>query len=200
MQARYTHRSWHGWLLLLVLLATTTLFDQEARTIFGFEHASAAQQSAGPAADLASVPVELLQAVLPAADSFSYKAGQPPVIKAYRTDPESAERQLLGYVFLTSDLPRAVNGFSAPIEVLVGMDLEARITAVKVLHYVESIRTLWGDFLATPGYQEQFAGKHVSEPFRVGKDIDGMARATITFRAMSKGIRNSARRVARAYL
>ena len=80
------------------------------------------------------------------------------------------------------------------------MDLEARITAVKVLHYVESIRTLWGDFLATPGYQEQFAGKHVSEPFRVGKDIDGMARATITFRAMSKGIRNSARRVARAYL
>lgn len=70
------------------------------------------------------------------------------MLEAYSTDLVSAEQALIGYVFLTSDHSREVNGFSAPIEVLVGMDLQG----------------------------------------------------TITFRAMSRGIRNSARRVAKAYL
>jgi NosR/NirI family nitrous oxide reductase transcriptional regulator len=137
---------------------------------------------------------------MPGVDNFSEKEGQPLAFKAYRIDSVSGEQTLAGYAFLTADVPPEEAGYSAPIEVLVGMDLEGRITGIKVLHYAESIRSIWGDFLSIPGYQEQFTGKFISDAFRVGGDIDGISRATITVRAMSIGIRNSARRVAEAYL
>ncbi|MBT7678485.1 MAG: FMN-binding protein [Gammaproteobacteria bacterium] len=43
-------------------------------------------------------------------------------------------------------------------------------------------------------------GKHATEDFRVNYDVDGISRATITVRAMAKGIRHSIRKVAQAYL
>ncbi len=46
----------------------------------------------------------LLGEVMPEADTFSEKEGQPPVFKAYNIDARSREQKLMGYVFLTSDL------------------------------------------------------------------------------------------------
>lgn len=158
------------------------------------------QQTAAEAASTTDANLRLLKEVIPGANEFSEKEGVPPVFKAYSTDPVSKEQQLTGYAFLTADVPPEEVGYSAPIEVLVGMDLEGRITGIKVLYYTESIRRIWGDFLSIPGYQEQFTGKFISDDFRVGEDIDGISRATITVRAMSIGIRNSARRVAQSYL
>jgi Na+-translocating ferredoxin:NAD+ oxidoreductase RnfG subunit/ferredoxin len=142
----------------------------------------------------------LLMQVMPTADAFSEKDGEPRVFRAYRADPSSGEQTLVGYVFLTSDAPPEEIGYSAPIVVLVGIDLEGTITGARVLRYRESIRRVWGDFLQRPGVQEQYAGKHIADPFRVGRDVDGITRATITMSAMSRGIRNAARRVAAAYL
>ena len=141
----------------------------------------------------------LLRSVMPAADSFSEKRGQPPVFRAFGEDPESGERTLLGYVFLTSDLPPEERGYSGPIEVLVGVDLQGTLTGVRVTRYRESIQSIYGDFLRIPGFQEQFAGKHIADPFRVYRDVAGISRATITVAAMSRGIRNAARRVVQAY-
>jgi Na+-translocating ferredoxin:NAD+ oxidoreductase RnfG subunit len=142
----------------------------------------------------------LLREVMPRADTFSEREGQPPVFKAYRTDPDSGEQKLVGYVFLTSDVPPEELGYSGPIVVLVGMDLGGTLTGVRVLSYREAISRILGDFLRTPGFQEQFAGKHISDPFRVGRDVDGITRATISVATMARGIRNAARRVAEAYL
>jgi polyferredoxin len=142
----------------------------------------------------------LLAEVMAGADAFSEKEGDPPIFKAYRSDPQGGERTLVGYVFLTSDLPPEPYGYSGTIETLVGMDLEGSITGIKVMRYRETLRRFRGDFLSARGFQEQFTGKHVSEPFMVGSDVAGITRATITVNAMSRGIRNSARRVAEAYL
>lgn len=142
----------------------------------------------------------LLMQVMPMADAFSEKDGEPPVFRAYRADPSGGVQTLVGYVFLTSDVPPEEVGYSAPIVVLVGIDLEGTIMGARVLSYRESIRRVWGDFLRRPGVQEQYAGKHIADPFRVGRDVDGITRATITMSAMSRGIRNAARRVAAAYL
>ncbi len=142
----------------------------------------------------------LLREVMPKADTFYEREGQPPVFKAYRTDPESGEQKLVGYVFLTSDVPPEELGYSGPIRVLVGMDLEGTLTGVRVLSYREAIARILGDFLRRPGFQEQFVGKHISDPFRVGRDVDGITRATISVGAMARGIRNAARRVSEAYL
>ena len=141
-----------------------------------------------------------LQEVMPAADRFSSKQGEPPVFRAFKTAAENAEPELIGYVFTTPDLPPVQLGFSGPIDTLVGMDLQGRLTGVKILHYRESYRTLRGDFIEDSGFPEQFRNKTIEEEFRVGRDIDGMSRATISSWAVARGVRNAARRVATTYL
>ena len=135
-----------------------------------------------------------LPLVLPGADHFSDKDGQPPVFKAYKGDTQ------VGFAFLTSDLPPEEMGYSGPIQVLVGLDMKGSITGVSVLDYRESLRSSRGDFLRSSRFQGQFAGKGVADPFRVRVDVEGISGATISVSAMARGIRNSARRVATTYL
>jgi Na+-translocating ferredoxin:NAD+ oxidoreductase RnfG subunit len=142
---------------------------------------------------------ERLERVMPEADRFTDRQGQPPVFEAYRTDSSTGRETLAGYVFLTSDLPPEQMGFNGPIEVLVGMDLRGVLTGIVVGRYDESLQSSRGDFLATDGFQEQFAGKSILDAFQVRRDVDGITGATITVDAMSRGIRNAAREIALAY-
>jgi Pyruvate/2-oxoacid:ferredoxin oxidoreductase delta subunit len=139
-----------------------------------------------------------LRQVVPGADRFDDRQGEPPVFRAYRVDADGREA-LVGYVFLTSDVPPEKLGFNAPIEVLVGLDLEGTLTGVRVIDYVESLRRSRGDFLARPGFQEQFVGKSIADAFQVKRDVDGITGATISVDATARGIRDAARRVARAH-
>jgi NosR/NirI family nitrous oxide reductase transcriptional regulator len=144
------------------------------------------------------VQPEWLQQVMPAADTFSDKQGEPPVYEAYRSTSNGG-RELLGYVFLTADVPPEERGFSAPIPMLVGVDLNNQLTGMKILNYVESYTNTLGDFLADPVFQGQFAGKSIADDFRLNSDIDGIAGATVSTFAITRGIREAARRVAGAY-
>lgn len=141
-----------------------------------------------------------LREVLPSADSFSVKQGNPPVFFAYQTDSTNNNSQLIGYVFTTPDLPPEEVGFSGPIDMLAGMNLQGQITGVKVLHYLESYKHVRGDFIDDSNFANQFIGKSLEDEFRVSRDIDGMSRATITSWAMSRGLHNAAKRIALAYL
>ena len=143
--------------------------------------------------------LERLERVMPEADRFTDRQGQPPVFEAYRIDSSTGQETLAGYAFLTSDLPPEQRGFNGPIEVLVGIDLRGVLTGIVVARYRESLQSVRGDFLATDGFQEQFAGKSIVDAFQVRRDVDGITGATITVDAMSRGIRNAAREVALAY-
>jgi NosR/NirI family transcriptional regulator, nitrous oxide reductase regulator len=147
-----------------------------------------------------TVTTEQLQQLMPAATRFSEKAGEPPVFTAYGPNADGNADGIVGYLFQTSDLPPLEVGFSAPIEVLVALDTQATVTAIKVLDYNESFRSSRGDFLSARGFQEQFRRKPLTDEFRVGRDIDGVSRATITSWATTRGIYNAARQVALAYL
>lgn len=146
--------------------------------------------------------LRLLKEVVPGADSFSEKEGEVPVYKAYRTDPASGEKTLIGYAVVTADVPPEPSGFSAPIDSLVGIDLEGNIVGLRVIYYKESLRYTVGDFFSWPGYEDQFIGKRATDRFRVGKDgdIDGISKATISVRAMTRGVRQAVRAVTAAYL
>jgi NAD-dependent dihydropyrimidine dehydrogenase PreA subunit len=137
-----------------------------------------------------------LARAMPHADRFTDRQGEPPAFSAYRVDPASGQETLIGYAFLTSDFPPEELGFNGPIQVLVGMDLEGTLTGVVVTRYNESLQRSLGDFLGRPGFQQQFAGKRITDAFQVKRDVDGITGATITVAAMSRGIRNAARRVA----
>ncbi|MEX2130627.1 MAG: FMN-binding protein, partial [Pseudohongiellaceae bacterium] len=142
---------------------------------------------------------EMLHRVMPDAETFSEKSGEPPVYRAYRRNA-SGEPELVGYLFETPDLPPEEIGYSAPIDVLVGMNLEGVLTGIQILDYRESYRSIRGDFLATERFPNQFEDKDIAEGFRVGRDVDGVSRATISSWAVARGIRNAARRIAEAYL
>lgn len=149
--------------------------------------------------DVAEISERLLKEVLPRADRFAVIDGAIPVAEGYRFGGETGER-LVGYVFVTSDVPPEPFGYSGPVQALVGMDLEGSLTGVRVMDYWESIQESMGDFLRRPGFQEHFSGKHIGDAFRVYGDVQGISRATISVRALSRGVRDSARRVALLYL
>ena len=136
---------------------------------------------------------------MPRADRFSERMGVPPVIHAYQDGGSGGSETLIGYVFLTSDLPPEPFGYSGPVEALVGMDLEGNVTGVRVMDYWESLRASFGDFLRRRGFQEHFAGKHIGDAFSVSGDVDGISGATISVRALARGVRDASRRVAQAY-
>ena len=146
------------------------------------------------------VTEELMHEVFPGADGFSPKDGEPPVYRALRENPENRELETIGYLFETPDMPPEEIGYSAPVDILVGMDLRGTITGLKILHYIESYKSIRGDFINSEYFPNQFEDKNIVEGFRIGRDVDGISRATITSWAVSRGIRNAARRVAEAYL
>ena len=144
--------------------------------------------------DVDRVSARLVQEVMPEADRFDEADGDPPVKRAYRGD------ELIGYVFITSDLPPEDRGYSGPIVALVGVTPDGVITGIRVTEYRESYRYERGDFLSVPWFLEQFAGKRVGDAFAVGRDIDGMSQVTISVRALGRGVRDAARRVVLAYM
>lgn len=140
-----------------------------------------------------------LHEVMPGVDSFSAKEGQPPVFKAFKRS-DTGEQTAAGFVFLSADLPPAEKGYSHPISMLIGMNMEGQLTGLKVLDYNESYRYSRGDFVADPVFQAQFPGKPITDEFRLRRDIDGLSGATMTSFGITRGAREAARRVASAYL
>ncbi len=143
--------------------------------------------------------LRLLKEVVPGADSFSDKEGEPPVYKAYRTNESTGDQELIGYAFVTPDVPPERNGYSGTIDTLIGMDLEGTIVGLKVIYYKESHRYTIGDFF-TWGFEGQYIGKNAKDRLSIGRDIDGIAKATISAKAAAWGIRQTIRAVAEAYI
>lgn len=156
--------------------------------------------SMGLSAQEGDVDPEMLAAVLPAAERFSEREGRPRVMRGFAIDPATGEERLVGFAFLTSDVPPERKGYSGPVEALVGMGLDGVITGVRVVSYYESYKSQMGDFLRRDGHQEQYTGKSIGEQFLVRGDIDGISRATVSSRALARGVRDASRRVATAYL
>lgn len=189
MSMQYSIRSWlkpllSTGLLLLVIVVNGATFSGGAQAAKNKDHTTP----------------RLLKKVVPGADSFSEKEGEVPVYKAYKTDPGSGEKILIGYAFVTSDTHPEPSGYSAEIDSLIGMDLDGNITGLKVIYYKESLRYTWGDFFSWDGYEDQFIGKRAEHRFQIDNDIDGIVKATISVKAMSRGVRRSIRAVTLEYL
>jgi NosR/NirI family nitrous oxide reductase transcriptional regulator len=138
-----------------------------------------------------------LKRLFPEAATFSTKGGNPPHYKAFAAAASGAEPELLGFAWWTTELEPLERGYDGPIQMLVGMNMQGALTGVIVTEHREP----YGDFsVETPEFAAQFEGKDVRDRFRYGEDIDAVTRATITVTSASRAVRNSARKIARAYL
>ena len=153
----------------------------------------------GAVAQTPATPLEdRLRQLFPDATSFSPKMGNPPHFEAYGAPAgDESDAPVIGYAFYTTELEPLERGYDGPIQLLVGMDRRGRLTGVIVTDHNEP----YGYFsVDLPEYPAQFAGKSIRERFRVGDDVDAVARATITVRSATRAVRNGARRLARRLL
>jgi transcriptional regulator of nitric oxide reductase len=137
-----------------------------------------------------------LKRVFPNATAFSAKQTGPlPHYVAYTGNP--ASQTVAGYVFWTTELEPLERGYDGPIKMLVGLDTSAHLTGVLVTEHHEP----YGYFsVDLPEFAQQFKGKDIRDPFKVGADVAAVSRASISINSSARAIRNGARRVARAML
>jgi len=145
---------------------------------------------------LARVLDDQLKKTFPSASAFSSKQMMPiPHFIAY-TGPRGSQ-QVAGYVVQTTELEPLERGYDGPIKMLVGIDINGKLTGVVVTEHHEP----YGYFSIEPArFTQQFNGKDIGDAFKVGADVDAVSRASITIESASRAIRNSARQVGRTLL
>jgi len=135
-------------------------------------------------------PDDHLKKLFPAATAFSPHGGAPLHYKAYAGGPQAAQ---IGVAFWTTDLVPREHGYHGPIHILVGLDMSGTLTGVVVDYDSEP----YGYFsVQPPEFAAQFAGKKLTDAFRVGGDVDAVSRATISISSATRAIRDGARLVA----
>jgi NosR/NirI family nitrous oxide reductase transcriptional regulator len=138
-----------------------------------------------------------LEQLFPDAASFSVKSGSPPAYRAFGPAVSGQAPKLLGYAYWTTELEPLERGYDGPIKMLIGMNTDGVLTGLIVAEHHEP----YGYFsVEPPEFAAQFKGKSVRDKFKVGADVDAVARATITITSSARAIRNSSRRIARAYI
>lgn len=114
--------------------------------------------------------------------SRAHKQRHPDVSNLYVAERES---QKVGYVLLTK--PR---GYGGLMTMVVGVDLEGRVTGVAVVAHNET-PGLGGNVVSSRPFLRQYIGKSSADPVELGKDIDAISGATITSRAVTKGTKEA---------
>jgi transcriptional regulator of nitric oxide reductase len=143
-------------------------------------------------------PDEDLKRLFPNAAAFSPLGGDPLHFTAYSADPKAnPSAAKLGIAFWTTDLVPYEHGYHGPIHILVGMDARATILGVVIDYDSEP----YGYFsVEPPKFAAQFKGKTVTDPFRVGVDVDAVSRASLSINSATRAIRDSSRMVAKSLL
>ncbi len=141
----------------------------------------------------------LLKRVFPDADRAGAFTGRPEAAPAYRDD------KLLGYVF-HSRAAIASTGFSGkPLDVLIGIDLKARIAGAALVEHQEPILVIGVSDQDLQRFVDSYRGHDLRNPVRVerhgttGADtVDAVSGATISSVVINDAILRSARVVARS--
>ncbi len=144
------------------------------------------------------LPAELLRRAFPAADTFGPVEGEPPAATAYRAG------EPVGFVFSSWLVVRSTGYAGAVLDLLVGLDREARITGVVILQQTEPILVTGRDQRDLEAFLERYVGRDVRAPIEVGRGagarggIDAVSGATLTSLVLHDALLRSARAVARA--
>ncbi len=141
--------------------------------------------------------------VFPGAQHFSERKGQPPYVEAY--DGAGAQKKLLGYVMLSTDITDTPAYSGKPVVTLIGMDKEGRFVGVKVLKHSEPILLLGIPEEALLKFNDQYIGKSVKSKIEVGQSrpdeevfgLDAISGATVTVIAQNQVMMASGSAVAR---
>jgi NosR/NirI family transcriptional regulator, nitrous oxide reductase regulator len=165
--------------------------------------------------------------VMPDADSFSLRKGRPSYVEAYRTKhgahqekgeknesrgkDEPAERkhkELIGYVFLSTDIVDIPAYSGKPVVTLIGMDSKGVIRGLRILKHSEPILLVGIPETALTRFIDQYVGKFAGAKVEIGKSgdsaqagdgiigLDAISGATVTVIAENQAVMRSAYTIA----
>ena len=83
----------------------------------------------------------------------------------------------------------APQGYSGKIELMVGVALNGKVAGIKILNQHETPGL--GANVIKPVFLKQFIQKSLQDPIEPKKDIDAITGATITTRAVSRGVKSA---------
>jgi electron transport complex protein RnfG len=80
-------------------------------------------------------------------------------------------------------------GYGGEIELLVGIDEQGKVSGLKVLNHRETPGL--GANIVKPDFLNQFKGKTAADKLEAKMDIDAISGATISSRAVCKGVKDA---------
>lgn len=109
--------------------------------------------------------------------------------RIYRHNPQTGEKELIGYAFFTSDLAPEERGYAGPINVMVETDISGAIMNITVVSHTETPGYVSGENLGA--FIEQFISRGANDALTIGKDIDAISGATATSEAIARAVKKS---------
>jgi NosR/NirI family nitrous oxide reductase transcriptional regulator len=135
-------------------------------------------------------------ALHPEADRFGSIAGEPGAAPLRRGD------ETIGWVYLNSDVANATGYSGKPIHILVGLDLDGRITGAKLVKHSEPIVLVGIPERKIADFIDDYVGSsaidYVSGEAMDALPADIVSGATVTIMVIDDSIKRSAVRMARA--
>jgi NosR/NirI family nitrous oxide reductase transcriptional regulator len=129
----------------------------------------------------------------PAADRFGDIAGDPPLA------PLLKDGQLVGYAFLNADVVDATGYSGKPINIVIGLDRDGRITGAKLVEHHEPIVLVGIAESKVLHFIDGYIGRNVLESGAVERTpVDIVSGATVSMMVIGDSIMRSAIKVARA--
>ncbi|RUU71021.1 FMN-binding protein, partial [Mesorhizobium sp. M2C.T.Ca.TU.009.01.2.1] len=129
----------------------------------------------------------------PAADSFGEVEGNPPAAKLLKGG------QPVGYAFLTNDVVDSTGYSGKPINIVVGIDLDGKITGAKLVEHHEPIVLVGIPQAKIEHYIDGFVGRRVLDPSEENRmPVDIVSGATVTMMVIADSMTQSAVKIARS--
>ncbi len=139
----------------------------------------------------------LARSFFPEATRVGEFEGEPPAAGVYRGE------ELLGYILRTKPIAPIPAYSGKPMDMLVGLDLEGRITGVRVLEHHEPILLVGIPESRLDSFADQYTGRSVRDRIKVGAgqrkgyvNVDAITGATVTVMVMNEALMRAARAVA----
>ncbi|MFZ2269291.1 MAG: 4Fe-4S binding protein [Azonexus sp.] len=141
--------------------------------------------------------------VMPGADGFSVRQGRPSYVEAYRGS--GPQRQVVGYVFLSTDIVDIPAYSGKPVVTLIGMDGKGMISGVRILKHSEPILLVGIPEGELDKFIAQYVGKFAGAKVEIGKSsagderigLDAISGATVTVIAENQVVMRSAYAIAK---
>ena len=121
--------------------------------------------------------------------AFVYLFTQPKIELNSKLALEKSKQEVLPASGKGKAISVFTQGYSGKINMLVGVDPQGKVSGVKILNHRETPGL--GANIVKSGFLKQFKGKSLKDPIEPKQDIDAITGATISSRAVCKGVKEA---------